>query len=144
MWNSSPEDLGCDFGWLVGSNPAIEEFPWWLDLSPSRSLYIGCMGSWFSWRGNQVLAQTLSCSSAVSPTILGGGTTQIFHESKASPWAREKPLIMPKANTPLGFMVIQLSQYRHIKDPLKCQPHSQLGKTLSSLSCRTQAKQLPS
>jgi len=40
---------------------------------------------------------------SLSPTTLGGGTTQIFHGSKTSPWAREEPLIMPKANTPSRF-----------------------------------------
>jgi len=56
---------------------------------------------------------------------LGGGTTQIFCGSKTNPWAREEPLIILKANTPLGFMVVQLSQHRHIKHALKCQPHCQ-------------------
>jgi hypothetical protein len=43
MWNSDLRDLGYEFGVLFGLNPAIEVSPCW-HLSPSRSLYIACMG----------------------------------------------------------------------------------------------------
>jgi hypothetical protein len=37
--------LSYEFEVLAGSNPAIEVLICWFDLSPSRVLYIGCMGS---------------------------------------------------------------------------------------------------
>jgi hypothetical protein len=48
MWNSNLRDMGYEFGRVFGSNLAIGVSSCWLDLSPSRPLYIGCMGSSFS------------------------------------------------------------------------------------------------
>jgi hypothetical protein len=65
-------DLGCGFGGLFGSNPAIEAPSCWLNLNRPRSLYIACMGH---QKKTSKLSSPISHVSFPSPHCFGAETS---------------------------------------------------------------------